>query len=98
MITRLTTLSFIILLFAAPVFAFGDDAPDWLRQAAAVKLPTYDKDVPAAVLQDEQTVTVSNDGKTTTVTTFAVRVLIREGRVFARAEEVYLTNSGKVKE
>lgn len=84
---------------AAPVFAAGsDDVPQWLQQAAASQLPSYEKDVPAVVLRDEQTVTIGEDGHITTTTTYAVRVLIREGRAFAVANELYGTDSAKVKE
>ncbi|HSS19850.1 MAG TPA: DUF3857 domain-containing protein [Pyrinomonadaceae bacterium] len=74
----------------------ADEAPAWLQQAAALKVPTYEKDVPAVVLRDEQEITVNSDGKLTTTTTFAIRILTREGRVFADAMEVYLTGSGKI--
>jgi hypothetical protein len=76
----------------------GDEVPIWLSQAAAAPVPVYDKDVPAVVLHNEQSITVSADGKITTLTSVALRILIREGRVFARAGETYLTNSGKVRE
>ncbi len=76
----------------------GDEAPSWLLQAAAAKAPSYDKDIPAVVLHDEQVVTVGLDGRLTTVTTFAIRILTRDGRIFASADELYLTNSGKIRE
>ncbi len=76
----------------------GDETPPWLLQAAAAKIPSYNKDIPAVVLHDEQVVTVGPDGRLTTVTTFAVRVLTQDGRTFASADELYLTNSGKVRE
>ncbi len=99
MCSRVLIVCFIVLLAAAPaVAAAGDEAPAWLKEAAAAQVPSYDKDVPAVVLRSEQTVTVSNDGKTTTATLFAIRILTREGRDFARAVEVYLTKSGKVRE
>ena len=39
---------------------------------------------------------VNTDGKLTITTTYAVRILTRDGRGYADAGEVYLTNSGKV--
>jgi len=75
-----------------------DEAPQWLQQAVAIKVPVYDKEVPAVVLRKDEDVVVSEDGRITTTTTFAVRILTREGRVFADAAEVYLTKSGKVRE
>ncbi|HKO98663.1 MAG TPA: DUF3857 domain-containing protein [Pyrinomonadaceae bacterium] len=80
--------------FAAP----ADEAPAWLQAAAAVKTPTFDKEVTAVVLRKEQAVTLSNDGRITTTTTFAVRILTREGRRYAQANELYLTKTGKVRE
>ena len=90
---------FVVLLFSPlAVFAAGDEAPSWLKEAAAVQVPTYDKEVPAVVVRRDQTVTVASDGRTTTTTLFAIRILTREGRAFARAVEYYLTKTGKVRE
>ncbi|HEV7860256.1 MAG TPA: DUF3857 domain-containing protein [Pyrinomonadaceae bacterium] len=83
---------------AVPAFAAGDDVPAWLRQAASAATPVYDKKVPAVVLLDEQQVTVGDDGRVTTVTNYAVRILAREGREAAFAREVYNTDTGKVRE
>ena len=87
------------LLASAPVVAFaGNDVPQWLLQAAAIKVPAYDKDVQAVVLLNDEQVTVNADGRVTTVATFAVRVLAQEGRAYARASVPYLTDSGKVRD
>ncbi len=89
----------VLLLFVVTgAHASGEDAPSWLQQAAASKVPTYEKDVPAVVLQSEQHVTVNEDGRVTTVTTFAVRILRREGREFARAVEFYESDAGKIRD
>jgi hypothetical protein len=97
--SRVLIVCFIVLVATAPaVAASGDEAPGWLKEAAAVQVPTYDKDVPAVVLRREQTNTVGSDGKVTTTTMLAVRILTREGREWALAIEPYLTNSGKVRE
>jgi hypothetical protein len=87
-----------VLVGAAVANAAGDEAPPWLQQAAKVPVPIYEKDVPAVVLQNEQHVTVNDDGRITTVTTYAVRILLREGRGYARAKEFYENDAGKVKE
>ena len=94
------TLAPVILLIAcAPVaLAAGDDAPAWLKQVAAQKSPTYDRKVPAVALHDESTMTVSSDGRVRKVSTYAVRILTREGRAFASALTYYETGSDKVKE
>jgi hypothetical protein len=89
---------FCMLCFAAPAFAYGDDAPAWLRQAAAAPTSTYDKKVSAVVLVDESTMTVDDQGKVVTITTGAVRILNNEGRHEAVAAASYETDSGKVRE
>lgn len=76
----------------------GDETPAWLRQAAGANTPAVGKDVPAVVLLDETKVTVGADGRVTTINSYAVRVLNREGRNAARASEVYRTDSGKVRD
>ena len=86
-------------LLATPGLACaGDDVPKWLQQAAAIKVPSYDKEVQAVVLLNEQQVTVSADGRVNITRNFAVRILTREGRTYARAVVPYLTDSGKVRE
>jgi hypothetical protein len=93
-LTTVCLLAFFSVGFSLP----ADDAPSWLQQLVQVKTPVYDSDVPAVVLRSDQSVTVSEEGKVTTTTSFAVRILTREGRVFAEAAQVYLTKAGKVKE
>ncbi len=95
------TLSLVCLLLAlscAPALAAGDDAPPWLQQAAASVAPAYAKDVPAVVLLNEQQVTINPDGRMVKTTTYAIRILTREGRYFAEAREGYETDTGKVRE
>jgi len=87
-----------LLLTAATATAAGDNVPAWLTKAAAAPVPTYDRDVHAVVLRLEQTVAVSEDGKVTTSTAFAIRILTHEGRRFAVALEPYLTKAGKIRE
>jgi Domain of Unknown Function with PDB structure (DUF3857)/Transglutaminase-like superfamily len=86
-----------IIAFTAPVFA-GDDAPPWLRQAAAATPPAYQKDVPGVVLLDDNRLAVDEDGKVTKTIFYAVKILTREGRGLAKASEVYETDKGKIKE
>ena len=76
----------------------SDDAPDWLKQAASVPLPNYDKRVPAVVLLDDETLTVDADGKTTKVERRAIKILTAEGKKSAIAHEVYITDSEKVRD
>lgn len=98
MFLRVIGLFFLTGLCFVTAVASSDEAPSWLQQAAAIKVPTYDREVPAVVLQNDRAVTVGQDGQVTTITTYAVRILAREGRGYARAFESYLADSGKVRE
>lgn len=97
MLPRLIGSCFIALVAFVPVFA-ADEAPAWLQQASTMPVPAYEKSVPAVVLLKEQHVTVSEDGRITTVTMLAIRILIREGRDYAYAKEFYESDAGKVRE
>ena len=95
----LLTTIFAVLMFAAPArAATGDEAPPWVQQAATIKVPTYDKDVPAVVLVDESTTTIAPDGRLNEVYNYAVRILRREGRGYAAGQVGYIPDIGKVKE
>src|SRR5687767_8967180 len=98
MLRRLPGSCFAVLLLAISAAAAGDETPTWLQQAAKVQAPTYNQDVPAVVLQKEHHVTVGEDGRVTTITTGAVRVLVSEGRGYAVAREFYQSDGGKVSE
>jgi hypothetical protein len=78
--------------------ARGDEAPPWLTQAAAQSAPTYPDDVTAVVLVNDKRMEIAPDGRVTTTTTYAVRILRREGRDYAGARELYLTDAGKVRD
>jgi len=89
----------LVLFCAASVEAFpGDETPAWLQQAAAIKLPAYEKDVAAVVLVKDLTTSVNEDGRVTEVFNYAVRVLRREGRDYAVAHVGYIPDIGKVKD
>jgi hypothetical protein len=88
-----------LMMFAAPAnAAVGDETPQWVQQAAAIKVPAYDKDVPAVVLVDESFTTISADGRINEVYNYAVRILRREGRDYAIGHAGYIPDVGKVKE
>ncbi len=90
---RISTLIFALLL----VSSASAQSPAWVRQAITAPVPSYEKDVPAVVLHDEQAVTLGSDGKLVTTENRAVRLLNNEGRSFAVARAYYLVSSGKVK-
>jgi hypothetical protein len=98
MLKRSLVSIFLAACLHAGAVAKGDEAPAWLRQAASTTVPAYGKDVHAVVLHDESRKTVEEDGRITTFTYYALRILTREGRRFAEASESYYTGSGKVKE
>jgi hypothetical protein len=98
MMKRFTALLFLMLLSASIAVAAGDDAPPWLKQAAALSVPTFDKKVTSVVLVDNSTLTVGEDGQITQVSTYAIRILSREGRDEAVAAVGYETDMGKVKD
>jgi hypothetical protein len=89
---------FVLILLSYSTALAGDEAPVWLQQAASQKVPAYDKAVPAVVLLDDSTMAVGEDGRITTTSTYAVRILKREGRAEAVAREFYMTDTGKVRE
>ena len=95
---RFIALLFVLMFSAATAPVFADDAPDWLRRAATIQTPPVDKKVSAVVLVDEASLIVGEDGKLTTVTTYAVRILNREGRDEAVALVGYETDVEKVKD
>ena len=88
---------FVCMLFTS-AFAIGDSVPGWLRQAASVKPPVYEKDVPAVVLLDEQQVTLGSDGKLVTTQNYSIKILTREGRGLAVAHAFYLVSAGKIRD
>jgi hypothetical protein len=96
MMKRLIACLGLTLLMSAA--AFADEPPPWLKQAASTESPAYGKEVRAVVLHDEQRKTVGDDGKIVSTTWWAVKILSREGRGYARARESYNTGSGKIKE
>ncbi len=76
-----------------------DPPPGWLQEAARMAVSKYEmKDVPAVVLRNEETVSVSSDGTVTRVRRYAVKLLLREGREEALASVVYQTDGEKVRD
>jgi hypothetical protein len=100
MFSRLSICALLLFVFSVTASArvVGDDTPAWLTQAAAQSAPAYPQDVTAVVLVNDKRMEIASDGRITTTTTYAVRVLRREGRDYATARELYLTDTGKVRE
>ncbi len=99
--TRINNLFFSILivvtLAVSSAFAFGDKAPAWLQNAARMNVPSYDKEVSAVVLHNEENVTLNSRGKLITTERYAVKVLTREGKKYSVARALYLVSSGKIR-
>jgi Transglutaminase-like enzymes, putative cysteine proteases len=71
----------LILLSAAPLcFAKQDSVPDWVRDAAAQKLPDYPAETDAVVLLDDTTYSVAANGQATEHYRRVVKILRPQGR------------------
>lgn len=98
MFKRFSVLTFVCAVVCAVQVRAGD-VPTWLQEAARQATPSFEiKDVPAVVLRNEESVTVSQDGTVVRVVRFAVRILTREGRDEAVARVIYSTDHEKIRE
>jgi hypothetical protein len=91
-----TRLGFLCLLSAAALSA-ADDTPAWLKDLANVQLPQYDAKVDTVVLLNEQHAVASTDGRITTTTRTAVKMLNQQGFGVAFSDD-YFTDGGKVRD
>jgi len=71
-----------VLMMSTPLPAHArvDSVPDWVRTAAAQKLPEYPRDTNAVVLLDETTFTVGTDGRAVEHVRHVVKILRPQGR------------------
>ena len=74
------------------------DAPGWLKEAGTSVLPQYEAKVPAAVLVNEESVTLDGTGRQLRSTRYAVKVLTRDGASRAGNAVLYHTDTGKVRD
>ena len=93
MLARLTA----VCLLSAGLIQAADDAPAWLKELAAVQLPTYDAKVNTVVLLNEEHTTAADSGKLSTTTRTAVKILARQGVDIIFSDQ-YDTASGKVRD
>jgi len=98
MTRRLLAIFSLLLLAGVTAQATPDDVPSWVQQAAALKTPVYDKDVSAVLLVDDLTKTIDSEGRVIEVYNYAVRIVKREGREYARGRAGYDTGTGKIKD
>lgn len=89
---------FALLLISIGGFAgTPKSAPSWVDEARSVALPQYEGTVPAAVLLEEQHVTVSDTGMLVTQIRKAVKILNRTGQSSAEAFLPYYRGGIRVK-
>ena len=69
-----------VSFFSRLAYTLPDNAPDWLRAAAAQTLPDYPKDAVAVVLLDELHTTVKDNGEIETTQRCAYKFLRPEAR------------------
>ena len=69
-----------MLCGASPALASKDSVPDWVREAAAQKLPEYPESTKAVVLLDETSLTVDKDGHAVEHVRHVVKILRPGGR------------------
>jgi transglutaminase-like putative cysteine protease len=74
----------------------ADDVPQWVRQAAAVAVPTYPAKVSSVVLFQEEAVTVDVDGRRVMRERGAVRILAGSEKL--EAYRTYNTRSGRIRD
>src|SRR5688572_23555395 len=83
------------IIFFSNIYA-GDTAPEWLRQAARSSVQSYDREVDAVILLNEESVSFEG-GRLVTVERRVIKVLQKEGAADAVAHAFYLSNFSEVK-
>src|SRR5947209_2205628 len=63
-----------------PVCAAKDSVPDWVRTAAAQKIPAYPPETNAVILLDDTTYTVAPDGTAIEHNRSVMKILRPQGR------------------
>ncbi len=88
----------LLLLCLQVTVCAGEEAPAWLKQAAASGSAAYGKNVPAVVLLNEAAYRIDEDGKVTRTLRYAVKILKTEGKREAMGVASYATDQQKVKD
>ncbi len=92
-------LASLVLLLAPSLWSFSNkDVPSWVEELSTRKLPAYSGKVPAAVLLQDQHVTLDSSGIVTTVERHAIKILNQQGRSDAFVTVHYWKNRRDVKE
>jgi len=88
----------VFLLFVSGGFAKASkDIPSWVQEVSSRALPAYSGKVPAAILLEEQQVSVDSSGLMTTKERRAVKILTHEGKRNAEATVHYFRGGRRVK-
>ncbi len=95
---RLTSILAALLLAPAVWGSANKDVPSWVEEVSTRKLPAYPGKVHAAVLLDEQRVTLDPSGTMTVVARHAIKILNQEGKRDARVRVHYWKNRRDVKD
>lgn len=93
MLSKLATLT---LLFAG-VLSAAEDVPPWLKDLARVQLPQYDAKITTVVLLNEEHTTAADNGKLSTTTRKAIKIIARQD-ADVRFADTYFTDGGKVRD
>ena len=93
---RLLFASFALLAVHSALLG-ADEAPDWVRQAAAQQVPTYPAKVTSVVLLREESVAIDLDGKRVMRERGVVKLLQKSGEGLA-AHRYYNTKTGRVRD
>ncbi|MGA2434518.1 MAG: DUF3857 domain-containing protein [Bryobacteraceae bacterium] len=95
---RYPVLWLMILCSVVCCFAAEDQAPQWLKDAAAKPVPAYTGNVPFAVLLRESSISMDETGRKVATWRFAMRILSLEGKKRAIHGEEYNVKTDKVRE
>jgi transglutaminase-like putative cysteine protease len=87
----------ILITFVAGVAKAANEPPDWVKEAAALKLPDYGVKVTSVVLLREESVTVDADGKRVMRERGVIKILQRGGEIIS-ATRAYNSKSGRIRD
>jgi hypothetical protein len=96
---RLATSILAVIAVSPALFGFAaKDVPSWVEEASTRKLPAYPGKVPAAVLLDDQHVTLDQSGTLTLFERRAIKILNQQGKRDATVMVHYWKNRRDVKD
>ena len=87
----------ILITFVAGVAQAANEPPDWVKEAAAWKVPDYGVKVTSVVLLREESVTVDADGKRVMRERGVIKILQPGGEIIS-ATRAYNSKSGRIRD